>query len=244
MVWNNFLFIADSTAHVIFRLKIRNEREKSLHERSSVYSRGGSNRQSFSTGLGSAGTTAGGFRTRPSAFESNSSARGSFYNSHQHLMAVSSYGVPTVSTPGAPAGGAGGGGGPGPRSSVGPTPSNSFQSFTMGQSFQQPLEIGHLEVFAGKTSMPGFRDGPRLQAQFNGPSGLTICKRTEVLFVCDTRNGAIRSIDLVGGALVQTLSLTVVSPAGSSLGPLLAPVEICMVYGDAYNFEEEDRETG
>ena len=52
------------------------------------------------------------------------------------------------------------------------------------------------------------------------------------------------SIDLVGGALVQTLSLTVVSPAGSSLGPLLAPVEICMVYGDAYNFEEEDRETG
>ncbi|CAD7946690.1 unnamed protein product [Amoebophrya sp. A25] len=91
---------------------------------------------------------------------------------------------------------------------------------------------GQLELYAGKLQCPGFRDGPRVNAaQFNGPNGLCVCRRTEQLYVADTRNDAIRAIDLVSG-LVQTLTVQSVDYIGLS-----NPVDLCVVHGD---FEYED----
>ena len=56
---------------------------------------------------------------------------------------------------------------------------------------------------------------------------------TETLFVCDTKNDAIRSVDLASG-IVQTLSLQSINYIG-----LIAPIDICMAYGE-YDYDEEE----
>jgi len=90
---------------------------------------------------------------------------------------------------------------------------------------------------------PGFHDGPREMAKFNNPSGLAFCEGSSTLYVCDTGNHAIRTIQIPSG-VVQTLSLTP-SDASSDLR-LESPVGITIVRGD-YEYENaasEDEEDG
>jgi len=49
---------------------------------------------------------------------------------------------------------------------------------------------------------PGFESGPALRAQFDSPQGLAFDEETQTLYVADTNNHAIRSIDVASGEVV------------------------------------------
>ena len=65
------------------------------------------------------------------------------------------------------------------------------------------------------SSEPGFQDGAFLKASFKGPSGLALSKDGLTLYVCDSGNNAIRTVDLAHQNKVSTLCG---GKAGDSVG--------------------------
>ncbi|PCC72888.1 hypothetical protein SAMN02745121_02006 [Nannocystis exedens] len=61
-------------------------------------------------------------------------------------------------------------------------------------------------VYAGSRGAPGAVDGPRRKARFHGPRALTE-GGASLLFVADTGNGAVRSIDTRAGVVNTALTL-------------------------------------
>ncbi|MCY1013342.1 hypothetical protein OV079_49010 [Nannocystis pusilla] len=61
-------------------------------------------------------------------------------------------------------------------------------------------------VYAGSRGAPGRIDGPRRKARFHGPRALTE-GGASLLFVADTGNGAVRSIDTRAGVVNTALTL-------------------------------------
>jgi hypothetical protein len=63
---------------------------------------------------------------------------------------------------------------------------------------------GQVSVLAGHVGIPGFVDGIGVSASFDGPQGLAASlAHADVVYVCDTGNFAIRSINVSDGKRVQ-----------------------------------------
>lgn len=63
---------------------------------------------------------------------------------------------------------------------------------------------GMVTTVAGMAGVPGNANGPGATALFNGPTGLAYAIAAQRLWVADTGNHAIRTIDMAGGAQVAT----------------------------------------
>jgi len=102
--------------------------------------------------------------------------------------------------------------------------------------FRVNIFTEQVELFVGRLNCPGFHDGPREMALFNCPSGICLCKRTQTLYVADTKNNSIRAVGLSSG-VVQTLGL-----ASVDYIDLQAPVGVCVVYAD-YEYDEDENDS-
>jgi len=80
------------------------------------------------------------------------------------------------------------------------------------------LATGKVTTLAGAAGKSGLVDGPVASARFYGPQGLALDPSSQVLYVADTLNRAVRQIDLAKGA-VSTLSYTYASGFGGLDGP-------------------------
>lgn len=81
---------------------------------------------------------------------------------------------------------------------------------TLGDGVLYISDTGHHRIVAADPTtgevlavygngQPGFESGPALQAQFDSPQGLAFDPATGTLFVADTNNHAIRSVDVASG---------------------------------------------
>jgi sugar lactone lactonase YvrE len=96
------------------------------------------------------------------------------------------------------------------------------------QSIRRLAPDGSVTTVAGGAR--GFRDGPRLEAAFDTPSGIAV-DRSGVIYVADTGNNAIRRIGTDG------IVSTVTSPAAGLNGPIGIAVDASgrVVVADTYH---------
>jgi DNA-binding beta-propeller fold protein YncE len=71
------------------------------------------------------------------------------------------------------------------------------------QIFVHHLDSEVIEPFAG-TGNEGLQDGPRLQAMFAQPTGLSLNKHKTLLYVADSESSSVRAIELTGAQEVVT----------------------------------------
>eukprot|EP00929_Paragymnodinium_shiwhaense_P069077 TRINITY_DN34849_c0_g1_i1.p1 TRINITY_DN34849_c0_g1~~TRINITY_DN34849_c0_g1_i1.p1 ORF type:complete len:1137 (+),score=277.90 TRINITY_DN34849_c0_g1_i1:167-3577(+) len=93
--------------------------------------------------------------------------------------------------------------------------------------FRISMLTDEIRPFCGGIGKPGFTDGHGSHARFNNPGGLCVCEKTSVLYVCDTRNDAIRLVSFQG---IEVTTLVISSPDPEV--SLLTPIGICIVRGD------------
>jgi len=95
-----------------------------------------------------------------------------------------------------------------------------------------------IQTIAG-TGTPGYNDGPGALSRFSEPSGLALCPVTQTVYIADTNNSLIRTLDLATFE-VNTLSLSLTGiPAPS---PPLRPVTYSFINDRSTVINLETRE--